>query len=212
MRTSTSSTWTSSLLLAAVLAALLAASPGRAGEGGGGTPSAVVQATSEQVLAVLRDKEAPQGDRIEQLRTIAIARFDFPTIGRLVLARGWRQLSPEQREEFLADFKRHLSLDYGRRIDSYTDQSVEVVDERKEPNGDVTVRTRVLGASSDPTDVDYRMRRIDGEWRGIDIIVAGVSLVSSYRSQFQALLSSGGPDRLLQVLREKNDEQEAAAS
>lgn len=203
MRISTSSTWTSALLLAVALVFHLGAAPGRAEDG---TPSEVVRETSEQVLTVLRDKAAPSEDRIERLRQIAIQRFDFPTIGKLVLARGWRQLSPPQREQFLEDFKRHLSLDYGRRIDSYNDQQVEIVGEREEANGDVTVRTRVLDSGSSPIDVDYRMRKIDGQWQGIDIIVSGVSLVSSYRSQFQELLSNGGPDHLLQVLRKKNDE------
>ena len=42
--------------------------------------------------------------------------------------------------------------------------------------------------------VDYRLRKINGEWRVIDVVVEGVSLVSSYRSQFQEIMASGGPD------------------
>jgi len=171
---------------------------------------AVVEATSEQVLAVLRDKGVPAERRLEELQQIAYRRFDFPTIGRLVLARGWNQLSGEQQDAFLKDFKHHLSLDYGRRIDSYTNQTVSVLGDRIEANGDATVKTQVNGTPSAAVAVDYRLRKIGGEWRVIDIIVEGVSLVSSYRSQFQEIMASGGPNRLLQVLREKNEQAETA--
>jgi phospholipid transport system substrate-binding protein len=69
----------------------------------------------------------------------------------------------------------------------------------------VTVRTQINGGDTAPVAVDYRLRNIAGEWRVIDIVVEGVSLVSSYRSQFQEIMSSGGPTRLLQVLHEKNE-------
>jgi len=202
----TSTKWfraTSALLVAVAIG--VAAAVARADDGSA-PARLVVESTSEQVLAVLRDKGVPVDRRLEELQQIAYRRFDFPTIGRLVLARGWNQLSPDQQKAFLEDFKRHLSLDYGRRIDSYTNQTVTVVGDRAEPNGDATVKTQVNGSGANPVAVDYRLRKIDGEWRVIDIIVEGVSLVSSYRSQFQEIMASGGPTRLLQVLREKNEQ------
>ncbi|CAG0988594.1 Intermembrane phospholipid transport system binding protein MlaC [Myxococcaceae bacterium] len=193
-------------LLLASLAAVAQADEGSA------EARAVVASTSEQVLEILRRKESPTDQRLGELQQIAYQRFDFPTIGRLVLARGWGQLSPAQQAEFLDDFKRHLSLDYGRRIDAYTDQKVEVLSDRSEANGDATVRTQVHGANSGLVAVDYRLRKVDGQWRVIDVIVEGVSLVSSYRSQFQEIMSSGGPTRVLQVLREKNSRAPISAS
>ncbi|MCC6639564.1 MAG: ABC transporter substrate-binding protein [Deltaproteobacteria bacterium] len=194
---------TSALLFAAAFC-LVAASVGA--DEASAPARLVVESTSEQVLAVLRDKGVSVDRRLEELQQIAYRRFDFPTIGRLVLARGWNQLTPDQQRAFLEDFKRHLSLDYGRRIDSYTNQTVTIIGDRTEPNGDATVRTQVNGGGTSPVAVDYRLRRIDGDWRVIDIIVEGVSLVSSYRSQFQEIMASGGPTRLLQVLREKNEQ------
>ena len=52
--------------------------------------------------------------------------------------------------------------------------------------------------------INYRLRQLGGEWRIIDIIVEGVSLVSNFRSQFQEIMSSGGAEKLLKLLREKN--------
>jgi phospholipid transport system substrate-binding protein len=199
-----------STVLGAAFAILIAAAPVYADDAG--SPKAVVQSTAEQVIAILKDKAVPVDQRLDRLQQIAYQRFDFPTICRLVLARGWNQLSPEQRNTFLEDFKRHLSLDYGRRIDAYTNQTVAVLGDRTEANGDATVRTHVVGVNGGEgvVSVDYRLRKIDGQWLVIDIIVEGVSLVSSYRSQFQEIMASGGPTRLLEVLREKNAQAENA--
>ena len=209
----TSMTWfrATSALFIAFFAAALAAGTSRAEEGAA-SARAVVEATSDQVLVILKDKGVPVDRRLERLQQIAYQRFDFPTIGRLVLARGWNQLSADQQTAFLDDFKRHLSLDYGRRIDAYTDQSVAVQGDRVEANGDATVRTQITGGTTGTVGVDYRLRKFGSEWRVIDIIVEGVSLVSSYRSQFQEIMASGGPTRLLQVLHEKNEKAAAGGS
>jgi len=48
------------------------------------------------------------------------------------------------------------------------------------------------------------LRQRNGEWKIIDVLIERVSLVSNYRSQFQAIMANGGIDRLLELLREKN--------
>ncbi len=165
---------------------------------------AVVDETVEQVLTVLRDGDLSQPQRQEQIEAIALERFDWATISRLVLARNWKRFSPEQRDAFIEEFKNYLSENYGSRIEGFNQQSVEIVEERLEPRGDVTVKTRILGGEADGTTVDYRLRKREGPWLVIDVVIEGVSVVSSFRSQFQEVLADGSPDDLLERLREKN--------
>ena len=75
---------------------------------------------------------------------------------------------------------------------------------REEPRGDVTVQTRVIGGQFNGASVDYRLRKTGEEWRVIDVVIEGISMVSNFRDQFKAVVSSGGPDLLLKQLREKN--------
>lgn len=166
---------------------------------------AIVRETVDQVIDILASKELTDDQRREQIEGIAYERFDFATISRLVLARGWKRFSPEQQEEFVEQFKIQLSKNYGSRIRRYEQEEVSILGERLEPRGDVTVRTRIEGGQADGIEVAYRLRKRDGAWRVIDVIIEGVSLVSSYRSQFSEVLSQGGPAELLQKLREKND-------
>jgi phospholipid transport system substrate-binding protein len=169
---------------------------------------AVVRKTVDQVLEVLAREGLSDDQRRQQVEEIAYQRFDFATISRLVLARKWRRFSPEQREEFVEQFKIQLSKNYGSRITRYDQEKVGILDHRLEQNGDVTVRTRIDGGAADGIEVDYRLRRKgrnkDGPWMVIDVIVEGVSLVSSYRAQFAEVLSHKDPSELLKQLREKN--------
>jgi phospholipid transport system substrate-binding protein len=120
-------------------------------------------------------------------------------------------MSPKQRADFEQEFKRHLSVTYGSSVDRYSEEEVEVSDSRAERNGDVTVRTRVVG-KGDSIHVDYRLRSRSNEWYVIDVIIEGVSMVSNFRSQTQEIISQEGPDGLIEKLREKNTEREAESS
>ena len=171
---------------------------------------AIVRKTVDQVLEVLAREGLSDDQRRQQIEEIAYDRFDFVTISRLVLARKWKRFSPEQQQEFIEQFKIQLSKNYGSRITRYEQEQVEIRDHRLEKNGDVTVRTRIDGGAADGIEVDYRLRRkdrkSDGPWMVIDVIVEGVSLVSSYRSQFAEVLNHSDPSEVLKQLREKNAE------
>ena len=104
----------------------------------------------------------------------------------------------------MAEFKRYLAVNYGNRIERYDNQKVEIVGERKEPRGDVTIQSVVRGGEFEGATVDYRMRENQGQWMVIDVIVEGISLVSNFRDQFKEVLANGGPEQLLQKLKEKN--------
>jgi phospholipid transport system substrate-binding protein len=169
-----------------------------------GGPRETMRETIDAVLAVLNDSSLDDDQRRASIEKIAYARFDMSTMSRLVLGRPWKRFSPQQREEYVAEFKKYLANNYGSRISRYDQEKVEILEVREEPRGDVTVRTRIVGGEFDDTPVDYRMRQRDGEWFVIDVIIEGIRMVSNFGEQFREVLSRGGPDHLIQELREKN--------
>jgi phospholipid transport system substrate-binding protein len=169
---------------------------------------AVIEETVEQVLAVLRDGTLSHEDKLNRIREVAESRFDFERMSKLVLSKNRRKLTPEQQAEFVVEFKRHLTVTYGRRLREFSEEKIEVVDARPETRGDVTVKTLVSGgAAADGVKIDYRMRARDDAWYVIDVIIEGVSLISNFRSQVQEIVSAKGADQLIQILREKNDKE-----
>ncbi len=163
--------------------------------------------TVDEVIEVLNDPSLSSAARRGRLEEIAESRFDFDTMSKLVVARYWKRFTPQQREEFVREFKEFLARNYGARIDQYNQEQVEIVGERPAARGDVTVLTRIVGGEFQGAEVDYRLRERDGSWRVIDK-VEGISLVLNYRDQFKSLLSRGGPEGLLEQLKKKNAEGE----
>lgn len=184
------------LLLAAVAPGLARAADPAAAR------ATVVQAVDE-VLAVLDEKGLDTDGRIRKLEGIADRRFAWDTMSRLVLARNWSKLSEAQRTEFQTEFRRHLRLSYGKRIETYSGEKIEVGEARAEANGDVTVMTKIRGGRFEGTRVDYRMRAKSSDWQVLDVIIEGVSLISNFRTQIQEIVSQRGVEKLIDELRAK---------
>lgn len=193
---------------ALLLATLLGATPPAAAQ----SPSQVVDALASQVIAILKNGGLDSQQKRSEIEQIAYGAIDFPTLCKLVLARNWPKFSPPQRDQFEQEFKQHLSMTYGRNVDNYKNEKVQILGERPEARDDVTVQTKILrGGGTEDVVVDYRLRQASGQWKIIDVIVEGVSLVANFRSQFQDIVANGGPDRLLALLKEKNAAGESLA-
>ena len=167
-------------------------------------PRKLIDETAVKIVAILARKGDSTEKRVGEIEAIAYDLFDFTTMSKLVLARNWRKLTPEQRTTFIKDFKRHLSHTYGTRLDRYDQERVDVYGAQVEQRNDVTVKTRIQGGQFDGAEVSYRLRKQASDWKIIDVVIEGVSLVSNYRSQFQEVLNAGTIDDLLAKLRDKN--------
>ena len=200
--------------LRALAALLVLVAPASARAADDNSPRTVVQAVSDQTIAVLADKSLSADDKRARIEQIVYANTDFDTLSRLVLARHWGEFTPAQQQQFVAEFKRHLSVTYGKHVENYHNEKVVVTGDRQEARGDWTVNTKVVrgGTGADDILIDYRLRQQNGAWKIIDFVIERVSLVANFRDQFQDVLSqgAGGPDRLLRLLHEKNERGEAA--
>ena len=169
------------------------------------SPRAVVEELTNQVLAVLADKSLSTDVKKKKVEDLVYKHVDFDVVARLILAKNWQQFSDQQKKEFIEEFKQHLSMTYGKSVDNYKNEKVDVVADHEEARGDWTVKTKIVRGGPDDIAVDYRLRKNqNGDWKIIDVIIEGVSLVSSFRSQIQEAVSSGGPENAIKLLREKN--------
>ena len=164
----------------------------------------LVVETLERVLEILGNDGLSENDKRRRIEALAFSHFDFDTMSRLVLARNWKKFSAEERTQFVGEYKTLLSRSYGVRLNRFGDEEIEVTGEQAEPRGDVTIRTQIIGGEFDGAQIDYRMRSRDGNWKAIDVVIEGVSLVSNYRSQFGEVVSRKGPAGLIKQMRKKN--------
>ena len=191
------------------LAAVLALGMALSATARAAAPRDIVQEMTDAALKVLDDRNADTETKRHKLEDIVYDRLDWDTITKLVLARNLTKFTPEQKDEFTRLFKEHLSLTYGRSIESYNNDKVTITGDHQESDGDWTVKSKILrSGGADDVMVDYRLRKVGDGWKIIDIVAERVSLVSNFRSQFQELVSQGGPQKVLAVLREKNAKRE----
>ena len=167
-------------------------------------PQRFVRELTDKALAILQDDSLPSAAKAERLEDQLGYCCDFATTAKLVLARNWKQFSPDQQKEFVDLFRDYLVATYRKNIDDYTGQTVEIVGGREENRGDYTVKTRIVQSGQNEVLVDYRLRKgSTATWLIIDIIPEGISLVSNLRSQFQEIYSDKGVDGVLGVVRKK---------
>ncbi len=190
------------LFLAIVLGATFLVQPVWAG---GATDA--MKSTIDEVLRVLQDKDLKQpaksGDRRMQLEKIVGERFDYSEMSRRALGAPWAKLSEEERVEFVELFQTLLVNSYADKVEAYSGEGVEYINERTEKDY-AEVRTKVLTGKTE-IPLDYRMINRGSTWRVYDVVVDGVSLVNNYRGQFTKILRSGSFADLLDQLRKKSE-------
>lgn len=174
------------------------------------SPEQLVQTITGDVLAAVKsDKELAAGDKQKALKLAeekVLPYIDFDYATRLAVGRAWRQASPEQQKRLISEFRNMLVRTYSNSISAYEGQTLKVLPSRgKESSPDeATVRTQFVRAGGQPLPIDFQMHKAGNAWKVYDITVEGVSLVLTYRSEFDAIVKQQGIDGLIKALAQKN--------
>jgi phospholipid transport system substrate-binding protein len=96
---------------------------------------------------------------------------------------------------------------YSNAIGVYGGQTLRVQPVRMAPGAtEVTVRNQFLRPGKPPVSVEYAMGKTPEGWKIYDITVEGVSLVLTYRGEFEQILRESGVEGLIRRLEERNRE------
>jgi len=172
-------------------------------------PEALVRKVTEDVLeSIKNDKALQAGDRSKALALAeqkVLPHIDFREATRLAVGRSWNAASPEQQEKLVTEFRAMLVRIYSNSIDAYRGQTMRVQPVRLAPGAtEVTVRNQYLRPGQQAVVVDYAMRKTPDGWKIYDITVENVSLVLTYRAEFDQVMRQSGVDGLIKRLAEKN--------
>src|SRR5437899_9880002 len=172
-------------------------------------PDALVKRVAEDVLTTIRsDKDIQAGD-IAKIRQVMEAKlvpnFDTARMTALAMGRNWRTATPEQQRQLTEQFKTLLIRTYSNALTNYRDNTMNYKPLRMNAGDtEVVVRTEVSRPGQAPVPIDYSMEKTPEGWKGYDVVVAGVSLVTNYRDEFNDVVKSSGVDGLIKALAEKN--------
>lgn len=138
---------------------------------------------------------------------IVLPHFDFERMSRFVLGQNWAQATPAQQGKFVQEFRRLLVRTYATALVETAGQAVEIsyLPVREESGADrVTLQTQVKASGKQPIALDYSMYLLNGAWKVYNISAGGVSLVTTYRTEFNNDISSGGMDKLIAKIAARN--------
>lgn len=175
-------------------------------------PREAVESAIVRVLSVIQDGEVngkAVTDRPAEVRRIARELFDYDEMTRRTLSRHWSQRTADEQAEFVALFSDLLERSYVSRIEAYAGEKITFVGESID-GGFATVRSKVVTQRRSETVLDYRMHVRDGRWQVYDVLIDGVSFVSTYRSQFDRVIQAESYGSLVERLRKRNFESAVA--
>lgn len=172
-------------------------------------PQELVMKTTDLVLAEIQSKKQELSDnpgRIYPLvEDILLPRFDFTQISRLALGDHWKSASDAEKKSFIREFQELLVRTYATALLSYSGQEIEYPPIKSAPDAKkVKVKTKVKSAGSSAVPIDYSLYKSKKGWKVYDVTIDGVSLVSTYRSNFNSQIRRNKLAGLISDLKERN--------
>ena len=192
------------LALAAVSVALV--NPAAAQEE---APDAMIRRISQEVQTIAKSDQAIQGGNMNRMVSVVEEKIlpyvNFERMTSLAAGRFWRQATPEQQKQLIAEFRGLLIYTYSGALSQVRDQKIEFRPLRLEAGAtDAEVRSRVIQPQGEPILLNYRVEKTASGWKMYDVNVMGAWLVEAYKNTFATEIGKGGIDGLIKVLADKN--------
>ena len=179
-------------------------------------PNVLLRIKWDAVVSVLQNKEIDPNTRVKQINKIVCPIFDFPLIAKLSLGRKhWPKLSPEQRKKFTLLFTEKLKTSYREKITLYTDEEAHFKPAVPKKNKTLEIPMELISGGK-KVSILYKLRKAKqhikvkvGEqyqqklvkrWKVYDVEIEGISMLRTYRSQFDDILRNSTVEDLISRL------------
>jgi phospholipid transport system substrate-binding protein len=166
---------------------------------------AFIAKLGQDAITLLADKGITPAKRKAEFGRMLRTNFDLKTVGRFVLGRHWRTATPTQQAEYQRLFETMVVTVYTQRFDAYAGQQFEVAGSAPlgDSKGDVQVKSIIKQMDGPPVAVEWRVRSNAGQYQIVDVVVEGVSMSLTQRSDFDSVVAQGGVDGLIADLKNR---------
>lgn len=170
-----------------------------------GPPTDQLRDGVQRVVKILKDPDlmgdAKAAERNAAVNKVADEIFDFSETAKRALGPHWAQRTPAERDEFVRLFTELVQQTYLSKVNQYNSEMTfqdDVVD-----GSQAVVRTTLLLGKGSQMALDYRMHRPRDRWQVYDLSIDGISLVASYRSQFNKIVRTDSYEGLVARLKSR---------
>lgn len=164
-----------------------------------------VSSLAAEGVEFLNNASLSDDQRREEFSKLLKKNFDVKTIARFALGKNWRSASAEEQKEYLSLFEEMIVNVYSRRFGEYNGERLDVTAAREINGSDSLVSSVIVPKNGPKISLEWRIREKNGRMKVVDLIVEGVSMSMTQRSDFSSVIQRGGGniDALLAHLRGK---------
>ena len=170
-----------------------------------GPPTDQLRDGVQHVVQILKDPElmgdAKAPERSAAVNKVADEIFDFGETAKRALGPHWAQRTPAERDEFVRLFTELVQQTYLSKVNQYNSEMTFQGDEVD--GNQAVVRTTLLLGKGSQMALDYRMHHPRDRWQVYDLSIDGISLVASYRSQFNKIVRTDSYEGLVARLKSR---------
>jgi phospholipid transport system substrate-binding protein len=193
------------IFLAASAAALLLARLPAEAAATGDDAMKFISSLGADAISSLTGSSLSQSEREKRFRGLLESHFDMPGINQFVLGRYWKIATDSQKTDFQKLFESLLVQSYAKTFTQYAGEKFQVTNTRGNEDGSFLVNSQITRPNGDIIRLDWRVADQSGTMRITDLLVEGVSLRTTHRSDIASAIQSNGGTvaGLLAVLRQK---------
>ena len=158
------------------------------------------------IFDLLGKQDIEKNERNEKIVGELNEIMDFKLAAYLSLGKHWKKISKTQKKEFVETFQQYINNYIVEKIDLYTNQKIDIGDSKIVKKGRAELEIGIL-SGGETLQVNFKLRKNKKkEWRVYDVDIEGVSLITTFRSQFYGVLKNSSFKELLEKLKNQTEQ------
>ena len=158
------------------------------------------------IFDLLGKQDIEKNERNEKIVGELNEIMDFKLAAYLSLGKHWKKISKTQKKEFVKIFQQYINNYIVEKIDLYTNQKIDIGDSKIVKKGRAELEIGIL-SGGETLQVNFKLRKNKKkEWRVYDVDIEGVSLITTFRSQFSGVLKNSSFEELLEKLKNPTEQ------
>lgn len=129
--------------------------------------------------------------------------FALSHTARMAAGGYWKTFSEEERNVYLKTYAEWTVATYAGRFDDYSGEQFKLSSESVPVRNTATVSSKLIESNRNEVEFNYQLRRMEGEWRIVDVRILDVSQLVLTKAQFVSILGLKGFNGLISMLNGK---------
>ena len=157
-----------------------------------GRASNFIEKLGNDAVSMVSNTDLNNQEKTSRFRALLKKNFALKPIARFVLGRYWRKANSRQRERYVALFEDYIVRSYSSRFSEYKGETFRIIDEQSQKESGAVVKTMILRPEGEAVEVRWFLREHDGQLKILDVVIEGISMSLTQRSDFAAAVRKNG--------------------